>query len=333
MQFARRRAPTRAWRILWPYLKVTVALYAMFSLAAALIYTGHGRNPSQPRDFALRPASLIFMFSGFPAGLAAAAAAMRYHKARWRPLGGARGRGRGRGSRLGRTADDDVVTIEGKVRGMADGERLVGPVSGAPCVYYRVRVEHHDGGAWTSRSGGWWKVRDGALLLPFTVSENGETIRLEPVVRRDEATAPNIFPVDIDFDLVDWATVSESDAGLKGLSDGARRHVESVAASMLEHWDNARLRVTELALHEGDDVVLVGHAKWQKEPVGAFRVEGAVRVGIMCGFPDTVRVAPATLRDLAWLRRFDITVLISLVFLSICSLSASVSIAMKFVRG
>ena len=322
------RTLIRAWRLLTLYF----VLILVFGAMGGLYWLYHAlRNGVAHADFSLAPLEAFATLMSCPAGGALLAAAWRYHKACWpRKLGSIVSTLRRVPIASAPRDGSNAVAIEGVVAPVADGASLMAPVSGAACVYYWVRIEHQNPAPWPGlvRSD-WWVLDDRAKLRSFVVADDSGFVRVEPLLDRADPSIPSIEPVDFDLAIATRATVHESAAGFAGLPPSARAYIEGELADRAELWREHRLRVTEVYLRAGDVVSVFGRIKDRIEGAGAFRTQGTEHLGVLSGFPAELRVVPASLAELRWLRRFDLAVV---VFLVSCAVLAWVAFVLGMAR-
>ena len=187
-----------------------------------------------------------------------------------------------------------LVGIEGRVTTVPDFEAMLAPISGSPCLYFRVVVEQYTPKPYPqarwSRCGQSWQL--GAFLL---TDDSGSVL----VEARDEAL-PACDDVNACLSISSRTTLVESASGVSRLPPHVRRYIEA-NSKLLGAIDNEkRIRVIELTLVAGDHVSLFGHLEERVVSGSTLRSE-RIRV-VASGSPMTVFAA--RLDELRWLGRF-----------------------------
>lgn len=187
-----------------------------------------------------------------------------------------------------------LVGIEGRMTSVPDVETMLAPISGSPCLYFRVTVEQYNAKPYPeepwSRCGRSWQL--GAFLL---TDDSGSVLVEAP----DEAQAAR-DDVDACLSISSRTTLVESPSGVARLPPHVRRYVEANAKLFGVIDNEKRTRVVELTLVAGDHVSLFGHLEERVVSGSALRSE-RIRV-VASGSPVTVFAA--RFDELRWLERF-----------------------------
>lgn len=197
------------------------------------------------------------------------------------------------------------VALDGRVSPAPDGMPLEAPLSGAPCVYYRVVVEQWTAGAfprsdWSTLDDQW--RREAFVLLAESGSLTVER-REEDANRRDSVEA---------FSLISSvAEVHDSPSGIDGLPPRVQAYLEASQrpyqladrTKQLFFDRRKRTRVTEITLAEGDLIFVTGFAEQRGGEADMFPDAMTDRYRIIPA-PLLLRIFPAPLADLLWVRSF-----------------------------
>lgn len=204
------------------------------------------------------------------------------------------------------------IAMEGRVAPARLDAGIAAPLSGSRCLYYCVVVEEwwpQPNGS-VFENGEWSEIHRQWKIQPFAVTDESGFLLVDPCEELQK-----LDPVEVHTDFCSALAVHESRAGLQGLSAVARAYVEATSAERVAlPGAEKRIRVTEIAIREGDMVSVLGSVEQRVEQAIAFREEGGQRVLAMAGIP---LVLPARLDDIRWLvafhRRFMLALIVGVV--------------------
>lgn len=313
------------------YLVGIVICWGALALADVVVWFDHQRAregaPGGPIELTL----VLAAFGGVLATGALLAAALKYHTARW-PARLRSIRFSSESVTIAAAPRDGVaaVALEGRVQYVTEATELRAPVSNAPCVYHRVRVEEQ-----LRRPGRgleWCEHEDSCMAQPFVVTDTSGFVYVDPLADALKPTYPYLVPVDIDLETFVSVSVHESPTGVSGLPPEARAYVEAHRARLTALHGHVPIRVREAVLREGDVVSVFGTLSERVVPKGAFRHETSERVPVMSASAAAFRVVPARLRELRWLLAFHRRVVLGLVFCAALGLLVTGSTVVRLLR-
>jgi hypothetical protein len=199
------------------------------------------------------------------------------------------------------------VAMGGRMMSAGEGSSLVAPISGTPCLYYRVVVEQ-----WTDRpfpQDPWTECGQTWQLDRFVLVDESGVVMVEAP---DEESSSS-DKVEAQLSISSRTIVVESRSGIRGLPP----HVHSCIEERPQHFrsieDSKRTRVTELTLVDGDVVAVLGYVEARVVSTGAFRGERA----FVITSEAPRRVFAATLDDLRRLGLFHLRFALALVALAL----------------
>ncbi len=217
------------------------------------------------------------------------------------------------------------VAVGGRVGRASDAPELSAPISGSPCVYYRIQLEHSAKDKLSRVAASLAApLASSERLVRFVVADESGFVLVDPgadvEALPDDTDSPRVAVLSVyvelsprvapgasaaDVELSPQVAVYTSVAGCRGLPPVAQTYLETVRKRLPERdfarlmdMETTRVRLTEVILREGDIVSVTGNMEERQEP-GAYR-ESRLRA---MSHPCTVNLAGPD--ELAWLDRFD----------------------------
>ncbi|MFT3769481.1 MAG: hypothetical protein QM820_28930 [Minicystis sp.] len=171
------------------------------------------------------------------------------------------------------------------------------------------------------------------MLRAFVIVDESGFVTVKPVLEHTEPVARSpAVPVDIDLDSFLSATVYESATGVADLPAEVRAYIDAERQHLAGLRGDARIRLTEVLLREGDVVSAFGAVEEHVVDTGVYRQDGGERVLVLAGFPRALSVIPASLEECYWLVTFHRRVIAGLVIGAICGLGAAGTVIYQLVR-
>ena len=202
-------------------------------------------------------------------------------------------------------AEPRPVALDGVVSLAPDGVPLAAPLSGAPCVYYRVVVEQWTASAFPRTE--WSTLDDRWRRETFVLSAESGSMTVE----RPAEDANRKDDVEAFFSISPVAKEYDSPSGIDGFPPHVQAYLEASQrpyqladrSKQLFFDKRKRTRVTELTLAEGDLIFVTGFAELRGGEAAMFADTMTDQCPIIPA-RFLLRVFPAPLSDLLWVRSF-----------------------------